>query len=171
VTEIREARSKEGVVETGCLPETYSLEFSDQPINIAMIDGDITTDAARTCNGHSMIDLGTDKLHSGKIRYYFNSQPSKKAGAYSLGYSSDGFNWKRYGVCSCGGACGGDLGPWGVLPQPPSYFDVDTKDLSFRYFDISTACFDTQIREVQFIASGILNFVLNLQVSYCEISS
>ena len=127
-----------------------------------MIDGDTNTDAAQTCDGHSMIDLGTDKLHRGKIRYYFNSQPSNLAGAYSFGYSSDGVNWRRYGVCSCGGVCGGNLGPLGVLPQPPSYFEVDTKDLYFRYFDFSTQCEATQIREVQFISSGILNFVSNL---------
>ena len=166
MNEIRESRSRTGGVSWGCLPETYSLEFSDLPINVAMIDGETNTDAAPSCDGHTMIDLGTDNLHMGKIRYYFNSQPPNKAGGYSMGYSSDGVNWRRYGVCSCGGDWGGSLGPWGVLPQPPSYFEVDTPDLSFRYFDLSTACWTTQLREVQFIFPGKLNFVINMQVSY-----
>ena len=90
MNEIREARSKTGGVGWGCLPETYSLKFSDLPANVAMIDGDTITDAARSCDGHTMIDLGTDKMRKGKIRYYFNSQPPNRAGGYSMGYSSDG---------------------------------------------------------------------------------
>ena len=73
VSEILEARSKTKGVSWGCLSETYSVKFSDYPINAAMIDGDTTADAAPTCDGHSMIDLGEDKLHQGKIRYYFNT--------------------------------------------------------------------------------------------------
>ena len=120
-----------------------------------MIDGNTDNDAASTCDGHNIIDLGESKLHNGKIRYYFNSQPANRAGAYSMGYSSDGVSWKRYGDCSCGGDCGRTLGPWGVLPQPPMHWDIDTPEEPFRYFDFSTACWSTKIREVQFISSGI----------------
>ena len=151
-----EARSREGGVTWGCLGVTYTIDYNDLPINSGMIDGNTDVDAARTCNGHSVIDLGSNELHSGVIRYYFNSQPANRAGAYSMGYSEDGQNWSRYGDCSCGEGCtnGGTLGPLGVLTQPPYYWDVEAPSEPFRYFDFSTACWDTYIREVQWIPSG-----------------
>ena len=153
--EIVEARNKVGGVSWGCLGSTYSMSYSEMALSNGMIDGDLDTDAARTCDGHSVVDLGVDRVHTGKLRYYFNSQPEDQAQAYSMGYSADGQNWKRYGDCSCGGGCGNSLGPWGVLPQPPEYWEIDLPTESFRYFDFSTACYDTHIREVQYISSGI----------------
>jgi len=155
-------------VHWGCLGETYQLDSTTIAENPKMIDGNVVEDATKTCNGHSVIDLGMNQKYSGVFRYYFNSQPHYQAGSYSLGLSEDGQNWKRFGECACGPGCGGAgkpgcdvrcgsggaLGPLGVLTQPPGHWDVPAPNATFQYLDFSTACSNTHIREVQWLPSS-----------------
>ena len=56
-----------------------------------MIDGDYGSNAARTCDGHSFIDLGVNQVYTGgKLRFWFKDQAPAQAQAYSYAYSVDG---------------------------------------------------------------------------------
>jgi len=138
-------------VDRGCLPSTFSLALSPISFSSASsyLDGDLTTDSGLDmCNGHSIVDLGSDATRSGVMRFHFGgtSGGAQYGEMYSLAYSSDGASWTRYGSCSAASSIRAE----GVLAP---VWEVSLIGLKFRYLDLSTACYyPLQIREVVYVS-------------------
>ena len=127
----------------GCL-EASSTHIIDDEVP-ALIDGDTETNAIRTCDRLIAVGFSDSKIRNGCFKLYWGDVPDSHSGRFSFATSEDGQTWTRIGNCDEYN---------GEKQLLKNGMCLDAPNIAFRYLATSTACWDNNLREVEWHPQG-----------------